>query len=54
VRDQCIEFGIPFFFKQWGVFAPDESGERLVKLRRKHDRLLDGRTWDEFPERRIG
>ena len=53
VRDQCQEFGVPFFFKQWGTYAPDESGTRLVRLRRKHDRLLDGRTWDQFPERRV-
>lgn len=49
VRDQCLEFGVPFFFKQWGNHAPDESGEQLVKLRRKHDRQLDGRIWSEFP-----
>ena len=53
VRDQCVEAGIPFFFKQWGNFAPDESGESLIKLRRKVDRLLDGRTWDEFPTSRL-
>ena len=51
VRDQCVEFGVPFFFKQWGVFGPDERGQ-LVKLCKKHDRVLDGKTWDEFPERR--
>ena len=22
IRDQCIELGIPFFFKQWGEWAP--------------------------------
>ena len=52
VRDQCIEHRVPFFFKQWGVYAPDESGERLVRLRRKHDRVLDGKTWSEFPSSR--
>ncbi|MEZ4515288.1 MAG: DUF5131 family protein [Chloroflexota bacterium] len=22
IRDQCIEFDIPFFFKQWGCWIP--------------------------------
>jgi protein gp37 len=38
VRDQCLRAGIPFFFKQWGGRTPGAGG-----------RLLDGRTWDEFP-----
>ncbi|MGH7326987.1 MAG: DUF5131 family protein, partial [Polyangiaceae bacterium] len=49
VRDQCIEFGLPLFFKQWGNHAPDESGEQLVRMRSKNERLFDGRTWDQFP-----
>jgi protein gp37 len=39
LRDQCLEAGVPFFFKQWGGRTPKSGG-----------RLLDGRTWDEFPE----
>ena len=23
LRDQCIEYGIPFFFKQWGAWSPN-------------------------------
>jgi protein gp37 len=38
---QCREQRVPFFFKQWG-------GVRKVK----NGRLLDGRTYDEYPERR--
>lgn len=53
VRDQCIEFNVPLFFKQWGNHAPDESGQKLVRLRSKNERLFDGRTWDEFPETRV-
>jgi len=34
MRDQCAASGVPFFFKQWGEFAPnwlnDEYGEILV------------------------
>jgi protein gp37 len=38
IRNQCIEEGVPFFFKQWGGFNKKKSG-----------RLLDGRTWNEMP-----
>lgn len=40
LRDQCLEQGVPFFFKQWGGV---QKG--------KHGRVLDGRTWDEYPKR---
>ena len=40
IREQCKEYGVPFFFKQWG-------GVRKTK----HGRLLDGRTYDEYPRR---
>lgn len=42
LRDQCVDAGVPFFFKQWGGPKPKSGG-----------RLLDGRTWDEFPEVRV-
>lgn len=38
IRDQCVRAGVRFFFKQWGGVNKKRSG-----------RLLDGRTWDEFP-----
>jgi protein gp37 len=40
VRDQCVSQGIAFFFKQWGGTRKKWAG-----------RVLDGRTWDEFPSR---
>ncbi len=40
VRDQCRESRVPFFFKQWG-------GVRKAK----RGRLLEGRTYDEYPRR---
>jgi len=40
VRDQCREYEVPFFFKQWG-------GVR----KKKNGRLLDGHTYDEYPQR---
>jgi len=38
IRDQCIEAGVPFFFKQWGGVNKKKTG-----------RVLDGRMWDELP-----
>lgn len=38
IRDRCIRYGVPFFFKQWGGVQKSRTG-----------RILDGRTWDEFP-----
>jgi protein gp37 len=40
VRAQCRAAGVAFFFKQWGGVRKSEAG-----------RVLDGRTYDEFPER---
>ena len=39
IRDQCIIANVPFFFKQVGGRTPKAGG-----------RLLDGRTWDSYPE----
>jgi protein gp37 len=41
LRDQCLEAGVPFFFKQWGGVRKKIAG-----------RELDGRTWDELPNTR--
>lgn len=38
-RDQAIDSGVKFFFKQWGGFHPKANG-----------RDLDGRQWSEVPE----
>jgi protein gp37 len=38
IRDQCLEQGVAFFFKQWGGTNKKKSG-----------RLLEGRTWDQMP-----
>ena len=39
IRDKCTLRGVAFFFKQWGGVHKKRNG-----------RLLDGRTWDEFPQ----
>jgi protein gp37 len=38
IRDQCLDAGVPFFFKQWGGWN-----------RKKAGRVLEGRIWDEMP-----
>ncbi len=43
IQEQCQAAGVPFFFKQWGGVRKSEAG-----------RILDGRTFDEMPERAAG
>jgi protein gp37 len=38
IRDQCVEAGVAFFFKQWGGVQKKKTG-----------RTLQGRTWDQMP-----
>lgn len=65
IRDQCQAAGVPFLFKQWGEWAAFNSldfmpnhSTKAVQFdketvwrvgKKKAGRLLDGRTWDEFP-----
>ena len=44
-RDQCVDQGVQFFFKQWGGWGAD--GKRRSK--KANGRLLGGRTWDDMP-----
>lgn len=39
IRDCCADAGVAYFHKQWGGRTPKAGG-----------RLLDGRTWDQFPD----
>jgi protein gp37 len=43
LRNDCERQNVPFFFKQWGGTQKAKAG-----------RLLDGRTYDEFPEHSSG
>jgi protein gp37 len=68
LRDQCVQAGVPLFFKQWGSWTPDlagpgrcatvhaNAGEDPLTMRRTSKtnagRVLDGRTWDGFPDLR--
>ncbi|WP_334078139.1 phage Gp37/Gp68 family protein [Paenibacillus sanfengchensis] len=38
IKDQCQQQNVAFFFKQWGGVQKHRTG-----------RLLQGRTWDEYP-----
>jgi protein gp37 len=64
LRDQCIDAGVPFLFKQWGNWSPLNvevaitpirvhifaDGEAVCRHNKKEaGRLLDGRTWDDVP-----
>ncbi|NEO57407.1 MAG: phage Gp37/Gp68 family protein [Okeania sp. SIO3B5] len=39
IREQCVDAGVPFFFKQWGGVRPKING-----------RLLDGKEWNQKPK----
>jgi len=43
LRDQCLAAGVPFFFKQWGTFAPEAEG-----LDHEGIRFIDrrGHSWN--------
>lgn len=45
LQAQCEIAGAAFLFKQWGEH--DASGVKVGK--KKAGRVLDGRTWDEYP-----
>jgi protein gp37 len=63
LRDQCAAAGVPFFFKQWGAYAPSRTsvppseddinrlGDHMVHVGKKAaGRLLDGRVHDAMPK----
>lgn len=67
VRSQCQDAGVAFFFKQWGVWAPEESAsdsgkmidgkgyrdaKMVQKSKKSAGRLLDGLEWNELPSSR--
>lgn len=67
IRNQCVDAGTSFFFKQWGewvsvseVEGPGEhfrfpDGRTVRRTGKKlAGRTLDGRTWDEMPGQKGG
>ena len=65
IRDQCQAAGVPFFFKQWGEWAPETitnphgwpssirhewADAASIRVGKKRaGHRLDGRSWDEMP-----
>lgn len=63
LRDQCQEAGIAYLFKQWGEWTPEtghrysdfhqfdqDPATRVYRVGKRHaGRMLDGRTWDQYP-----
>ena len=43
IRDRCTKYHVPFFFKQWGGVNKKKNG-----------RLLQGKLWDQMPEKLLG
>ena len=60
LRDQCIDAGVAFHCKQWGVWQPREAGgdgaaASFVRMSKKRaGRTLDCRIWIELPDGRSG
>ncbi len=64
LRDQALQGGAAFHFKQWGEWAPEDRPEKLEQAqlldlptegmvrrvgKKAAGRLLDGREWNEIP-----
>lgn len=48
LRDQCVRYGIPFMFKQWGQWGKIDGTYKNVG-KRKSGRELDGEIWGQYP-----
>lgn len=64
LRDQCVEAGTPFYFKQWGEWVPHgwsehahgkpvhewPDGTRSYRIgKKKAMPILDGKIWNQMP-----
>ena len=45
IKDQCRDYGVPFFFKQWGAY--NKNG--VKKSKKANGRRLEGKLYDEMP-----
>lgn len=54
LRDQCLDAGVPFFFKSWGEYMPfDFSYGKWCRWKNKKDPAryqIDGKQYREYPE----
>lgn len=46
LRDACLRWNTPFFFKQWGAWGPDG----VKRSKKENGCLLDGMEWKQMPE----
>ena len=62
IKDQCVRYGVPFFFKQWGELAPLSQLSGIIDRTEEHHRIdyarlgknksgamLDRREWRQMP-----
>lgn len=45
LRDACLRWNTPFFFKQWGTWGEDG----IKRSKKDNGRLLDGKEWNQYP-----
>ena len=50
VKRQCEEQNVAFFFKQWGTWGADG----VKRSKKNNGRILEGKEWNEFPEKLVG
>ena len=49
LRDQCKVAKVAFHFKQWGHWAPTDTGEMKPLGKKRAGRTLDNKVWDDLP-----
>ena len=49
LRDACLRWNTPFFFKQWGTWGADG----VKRSKKENGCTLDGREWKQYPEIRM-
>lgn len=50
LRDQCTALGVPFFFKQWGEFAPATTHGKIVSVTCEESGCPMNPTWHKFDD----
>jgi len=45
IKQQCLQQGTAFFFKQWGTWGADKK----KRSKKANGRLLQGREWNNYP-----
>lgn len=46
IKEQCLDQGASFFFKQWGTWGADG----VKRSKKANGRLLEGKEWNQEPE----